>query len=496
MQANDVNYLVPVEEVENDALLKYKALEVQDVLQRVESRGCHLNLVLLDACRSKPSTMRRGSRDIGRGLAKMEARAGSVIAFACEAGDTAADGSGRNGVFTDKLLQHLGRPGVDVDFMLGDVASEVEKATSGKQKPFRNHNLQGARPCCLLAPEPAVAASDTKATIVPAELAAWLKELALEVHGPRLVADHKIAFLRDLRFMEEKDLTDSGLGKIEAKRFVAAAAKLGATQRISGAVVEAAAVAEDPKVQEKALELKLSPEAQQFADQMVGETGLDLSSNNIGDGGAIALAEALKVNASLTVLYLMSNGISPAGASALAEMLKLNTSLTVLNLNYNNIGAGASALAEVFKVNTSLTDLDLNNNNIGDGGAIVLAEALKVNTSLTVLDLSSNNIGDGGAIALAEALKVHTSPMALDLYNNSIGAGGAIALAQALKVNTSLTMLDLRSNRIGAGGASALAEALKVNTSLTELYLDGNGISSAVVQTIRKCAHSGCKVVC
>ena len=93
--------------------------------------------MLLDACRSKPSTMRRGSRDIGRGLAKMEARAGSVIAFACEAGDTAAAwAAGRNGVFTDKLLQHLGRPGVDVDFMLGDVASEVEKATSGKQKPF------------------------------------------------------------------------------------------------------------------------------------------------------------------------------------------------------------------------------------------------------------------------------------------------------------------------------------------------------------------------
>jgi hypothetical protein len=241
VQANDVNYLIPVEEVGEDALLDYKALRVQHVLQRVEGRGCHLNLMLLDACRSKPSSMRRGSRNIGRGLAKMEARAGSVIAFACEAGDTAADGSGRNGVFTDRLLQHLGRPGVDVDFMLGDVASEVEKATSGKQKPFRNHNLQGARPCCLLAPEPAVAA-ENKAPTVPAELAAWLKELALEAHGPRLVADHKIAFLRDVRFMEEKDLTDSGLGKIEAKRFVAAAARLGASQRISGAVVEAAAV--------------------------------------------------------------------------------------------------------------------------------------------------------------------------------------------------------------------------------------------------------------
>lgn len=37
MQANDVNYLIPVEEVEEDALLDYKALRVQHVLQRVES---------------------------------------------------------------------------------------------------------------------------------------------------------------------------------------------------------------------------------------------------------------------------------------------------------------------------------------------------------------------------------------------------------------------------------------------------------------------------
>jgi translation elongation factor EF-1beta len=233
VQANDVNYLIPVEEVEEDALLDYKALRVQHVLQRVEGRGCHLNLMLLDACRSKPSSMRRGSRDIGRGLAKMEARAGSVIAFACEAGDTAADGSGRNGVFTDKLLRHLARPGVDVDFMLGDVASEVEKATSGKQKPFRNHNLQGARPCCLLAPSmPELKPHSILSTVgptlprVPAELAEWLRELALDSHGLRLVADHKIAFLQEVQYLEEDELRASGLAKLEAKRFISAAAKL------------------------------------------------------------------------------------------------------------------------------------------------------------------------------------------------------------------------------------------------------------------------------
>jgi uncharacterized caspase-like protein len=184
-----------VEEIENDSLLDYKALRVQHVLQRVDSRGCHLNLVLLDACRSKPSSMTRGSRDIGRGLAKMDVRAGSMIAFACEPGETAADGTGRNGVFTSKLLQHLGVPGVDVDFMLGDVALAVEQATSGKQKPFRNHNLQGKRPCCLLTPEAAMpaaqapaAAAVVAAASIEAELAAFLSACRLGEPQQREVA--------------------------------------------------------------------------------------------------------------------------------------------------------------------------------------------------------------------------------------------------------------------------------------------------------------------
>jgi hypothetical protein len=68
---------------------------------------------------------------------------------------------------------------------------------------------------------------------VPPDLAAWLWDLSLEAHGARLVADHKLAFLRDVRHLDEQELLSSGLAKVEAKRFVGAAAKLGATQRFN-----------------------------------------------------------------------------------------------------------------------------------------------------------------------------------------------------------------------------------------------------------------------
>ena len=49
-----------------------------------------------------------------------------------------------------------------------------------------------------------------------------------------------------------------------------------------------------------------------------------LGGNNIGDRGAIALAEALKINVTLQELYLSDGMIGDAGAMALAEGLKVN----------------------------------------------------------------------------------------------------------------------------------------------------------------------------
>ncbi len=75
-----------------------------DVLKTMERARCHLNVLLLDACRDQPSRMERSTRNALRGLAEMGAPAGSVIAFACAPGKTAQDGSSRNGVFTSHLL--------------------------------------------------------------------------------------------------------------------------------------------------------------------------------------------------------------------------------------------------------------------------------------------------------------------------------------------------------------------------------------------------------
>lgn len=129
--------------------------------------------------------------------------------------------------------------------------------------------------------------------------------------------------------------------------------------------------------------------------------------------GVKKLAEVLKsYNNTLSSLYLQHNAITPEGAIALAEALRVNTNLTLLNLEHNLIGNdGACALGNTH--NISLTALDVGWNAIGDKGACTIAEALKTNTSISLLNLGWNAyIGDEGAKALAEGYA--TIPRCLD----------------------------------------------------------------------------------
>ena len=60
--------------------------------------------------------------------------------------------------------------------------------------------------------------------------------------------------------------------------------------------------------------------------------GRSLYNNQIGDQGATAIAEAMKVNGALTELFLQGNGIGDQGATTIAEALKFNGALKLQKL--------------------------------------------------------------------------------------------------------------------------------------------------------------------
>ena len=64
---------------------------------------------------------------------------------------------------------------------------------------------------------------------------------------------------------------------------------------------------------------------------------------------------------------------------------------------------GARAIADALRVNSTLRDLRLGGNGVIDDGARAIADALRVNSTLQTLGLESNDVGDDGARALRES---------------------------------------------------------------------------------------------
>jgi uncharacterized caspase-like protein len=141
VQSDGTNWLIPTDaDVKEDYELKIKAFSVQAVLDGLKASGPGVNIVVLDACRDNP--FKATSRTVGgsRGLAVM-GTSGSLIVYATAPGSTAADGKGRNGVFTQALLGRLDSPGVSLQEIMTNVAADVADLTKGTQEPWIQASL-------------------------------------------------------------------------------------------------------------------------------------------------------------------------------------------------------------------------------------------------------------------------------------------------------------------------------------------------------------------
>lgn len=143
MQVKGSNYLIPVgADIADEDEVRFKALDANAVLAKMESAGNGLNLLVLDACRNNPfgRGWRRGGAE---GLAQMDAPTGTYIAFATAPGRTASDGMGSNGLYTQHLLESLQQPGLKVEEVFKRVRVGVRRASKDQQVPWDSSSLTG-----------------------------------------------------------------------------------------------------------------------------------------------------------------------------------------------------------------------------------------------------------------------------------------------------------------------------------------------------------------
>lgn len=142
MQVKGRNYLIPVgSSVASESDVEFEAMDAARVLGKMEEAENSINLVILDACRNNPFS--RSFRSGSAGLARMEAPTGSLIAYATAPGSVAADGEGRNGVYTRHLLTNLQVPGLTIEKVLKNVRVAVLKETDRLQTPWESSSLTG-----------------------------------------------------------------------------------------------------------------------------------------------------------------------------------------------------------------------------------------------------------------------------------------------------------------------------------------------------------------
>jgi len=142
VQARGENYLIPLNaEVEDEADLNVESIRASDVLSQMETSGNKLNLVILDACRNNP--FKGKLRSVSRGLAKLNAASGSLVAFAAAPGQVASDGNSDNSPYTSALVEAMQVPGLSVEQMFKRVRVSVEIETGNKQTPWEESSLRG-----------------------------------------------------------------------------------------------------------------------------------------------------------------------------------------------------------------------------------------------------------------------------------------------------------------------------------------------------------------
>ena len=100
------NYLLPVDaKVGTAADVAAQCIDVARLMGGIRQAANPMNVIILDACRDNPF-----GRDVGaeqKGLSQMDAPPATLLAYATAPGNTADDGSGANGLYTENLLREM-----------------------------------------------------------------------------------------------------------------------------------------------------------------------------------------------------------------------------------------------------------------------------------------------------------------------------------------------------------------------------------------------------
>jgi len=136
------NYFIPVNaDIMREDEIADQGLDVSLILEKMNTAGKGVNILIVDACRDDP--FGRSFRSSSRGLAQMDAPRGTIIAYATSPGKVAADGDRRNSPYTKNLVKAMQQPNKPIEQVFKEVRRAVQEETKNQQTPWENTSLSG-----------------------------------------------------------------------------------------------------------------------------------------------------------------------------------------------------------------------------------------------------------------------------------------------------------------------------------------------------------------
>lgn len=146
------NYLVPIDLMfDNEDEIARKSLDLNELIERLSRQPQAMNVLVIDACRNNPAsnvTLDSDGRRLktrgneGRGLARIDVPAGTLIAYSTAPGQVADDrAGGKHSLYTKHFLSYLNTPGLSIELFFKRVRNAVLNESQNRQQPWDHSSL-------------------------------------------------------------------------------------------------------------------------------------------------------------------------------------------------------------------------------------------------------------------------------------------------------------------------------------------------------------------
>ena len=217
---------------------------------------------------------------------------------------------------------------------------------------------------------------------------------------------------------------------------------------------------------------------------------LNISNNNILDGGIISLSNNLRYFPNLHVLNIAFCGIEFNGFKYLLKTIQYIKRIESLNVSGNKLKNKNFDYIKQFFCSFNIKYLNMAKCKLGDESGSTLGECIAVNETLRSVNISGNEITDVGFKSFINIFRNNNSIENFDCSCNFITDHSGKEFVKSLIGNRTLKVINFYDNQLHNEIGNLFIEILETNKNLIHINLNYNRIQVKTIEEINKILKS------